>query len=205
MLVIIDYDMGNLHSVKKALGRIGVDSKVSDLHSDIESAEKLILPGVGHFKNGIENLKKNGTFQLINKKVMQDKTPILGICLGMQLFVSGSEEGDSEGFGWIEGRAVKFDFHATDKKLKSPHMGWNNLHIKKQHAVFSGITEADAFYFAHSYYVNCVHPSDILSNSVYGIEFVSSFQKENITGVQFHPEKSHDAGLKILNNFCKTN
>ncbi|TAL62394.1 MAG: imidazole glycerol phosphate synthase subunit HisH [Bacteroidetes bacterium] len=205
MLVIIDYGMGNLHSVQKAIRRIGVESKVAVTAADVESATKLILPGVGHFKNGISRLREKGLVDLLNKKVIDQKVPILGICLGMQLFTNHSEEGDVKGFGWINAQTVKFDMKATSGSWKIPHMGWNNLKIEKQRPVYDGVTGIDALYFVHSYFVQCNDAKDILSRTTYGQEFVSSFQKDNIIGMQFHPEKSHGTGLKILTNFCKGN
>lgn len=204
MLVVIDYGMGNLHSVQKALKRIGVESRVSSSKNDIEAAEKLILPGVGHFKNGMDNLRRSGLDTILNKKVIQDKTPILGICLGMQLFTLSSEEGNASGLGWINAHTVKFNFAGNPGSVKVPHMGWNGLDIKKQGQISKEITQDDMFYFVHSYFVKCNNAADVLSTTNYGIEFVSSFQCGNITGVQFHPEKSHSSGLKILKGFCNS-
>lgn len=201
MVVIIDYGMGNLRSVQKALMRSGVEARISSSVTDLESATKLILPGVGHFKNGMEQLHKLGMVALLNKKVITDKIPILGICLGMQLFTKHSEEGNTEGLGWINAATKKFQFPG-DQKFKIPHMGWNNLMVKKDHPIYDGITTEDLFYFVHSYFVNCTDKEDILSTTGYGIEFVSSFERNNIIGMQFHPEKSHAAGLRILRNFC---
>lgn len=204
MIVVIDYGMGNLQSVQKALKRIGADSKISSSSSEISGAAKLILPGVGHFKNGMNNLRQSGLDKILCKKVVEEKTPVLGICLGMQLFTKWSEEADMEGFGWIDAKTVKFVFHGNSTNTRIPHMGWNSLSVNKKSSVLEGIADTDSFYFVHSYFVQCEKESDILSTTSYGAEFVSSFQKENITGVQFHPEKSHSAGLRILNNFCKT-
>lgn len=204
MLVIIDYGMGNLRSVEKSLKRIGIESKISSNENDIEAADKLILPGVGHFKNGMNNIIRLGLDKTLNKKVIQDKIPILGICLGMQLFTKFSEEGEVEGLGWIEAKTVRFNFNGIQEKYKIPHIGWNSLIISKKATVYDGITSDDSFYFVHSYYVHCSDTQDILSKTLYGNEFVSSFQKNNITGMQFHPEKSYAAGLKIFTNFCKT-
>lgn len=201
MLVIIDYGMGNIRSVEKVLIRIGVEYKISSSLNDIETAEKLILPGVGHFKNGIENLKQKNIYNILNKKILENKTPILGICLGMQLFTKHSEEGNLDGFGWVDATTKKFN--VANHNLKTPHMGWNNLNIKKKPLIFEGVLPENSFYFVHSYFVKCNDNEDVLSTTEYGEEFVSSFQKNNIYGVQFHPEKSHSAGLHILNNFCK--
>ncbi|MDQ3190059.1 MAG: imidazole glycerol phosphate synthase subunit HisH [Bacteroidota bacterium] len=199
MLVIIDYGMGNLRSVKKAFDRIGVESVISTSFNDIENASKLILPGVGNFKNGMENINSRGLVQLLNKQVIQERVPILGICLGMQLFTARSEEGNVQGLNWLDAQTVKFS--SLKKGLKIPHMGWNNLVVQKKDSVLNEIETENSFYFVHSYYVQCNNSADVLSTTDYGGEFVSSLQKNNITGMQFHPEKSHSSGLKVLRNF----
>ncbi|MBS3157311.1 imidazole glycerol phosphate synthase subunit HisH [Candidatus Woesearchaeota archaeon] len=200
MIVIIDYGMGNLHSVLKAFRRIGADAIVSSKKEDIAKAEKLVLPGVGHFKRGMENLREMGLIGALNKKVIEEKTPILGICLGMQLFTKFSEEGDAGGLGWIDAKTIKFNL---GDKFRVPHMGWNNIKIEKDNKIFSNLNKEDYFYFVHSFHVNCKNKEDILSITEYGKKFISAIQKENIIGVQFHPEKSHDAGLEILKNFAE--
>jgi len=138
-------------------------------------------------------------FQAV-KKVIEEKTPILGICLGMQLFTKFSEEGDAGGLGWIDARTIKFNL---GDKFRVPHMGWNNIKIEKDNKIFSNLNKEDYFYFVHSFHVNCKNKEDILSITEYGKKFISAIQKENIIGVQFHPEKSHDAGLEILKNFAE--
>lgn len=201
MIVVIDYGMGNLRSVQKAFERIRVPAKISANIDEILTAEKLVLPGVGHFEKGVSNLKDRGLFDTLNIVVSEKKIPILGICLGMQLMTEFSEEGNCEGFGWIRGKTKRFSFN--NNELKIPHMGWNNLLVKKTDVLYNGITSDNFFYFVHSYYVSCENEIDILAETKYGNNFVSSFQKENIFGCQFHPEKSHDAGLKVLSNFVK--
>lgn len=198
-IVVVDYGMGNLHSVLKALKRIGVNCIASSKIEDISKANKIILPGVGHFKKAMENLKKLNLIEILNKKVLEDKTPILGICLGMQLLGNFSEEGNVEGLKWIDAKTIKI----KNTGLKIPHMGWNSIFIKKTEKLLKGIENGKNFYFVHSYHVNCNNPQDILTTTNYGIDFASSVKKENILGVQFHPEKSHSAGLKILRNFIE--
>lgn len=200
MITIIDYGMGNLRSVQKAFERIRVTAKISSDVSEILNAEKLVLPGVGHFAQGISNLKKKGLFNTLNEAVIEKKKPILGICLGMQLMTEYSEEGNCEGFGWVNANTKRFTFKTNG--LKIPHMGWNNLSIKNSDSIFRGISAENFFYFVHSYFISCKNESDILTETVYGNDFVSSFQKGNIFGCQFHPEKSHDKGLLILKNFA---
>jgi glutamine amidotransferase len=200
MIVLVDYGMGNINSVLKALKRIGYKAIASSKKEDIESADRLILPGVGHFKKGMENLRKLDLIEILNKKVIKEKTPILGICLGMQLLTNRSEEGCVAGFGWIKGDTVKF---RIDKKFKIPHIGWNNIKIEKENPIFS--EEADQFYFAHSFHVIPKNEENILLSTDYGGKFVSGMQKENILGVQFHPEKSHESGLEIIKKFIDSN
>jgi glutamine amidotransferase len=202
MILIIDYGMGNLRSVQKKLIRVGVECEISSSRSDIEAADKLILPGVGHFANGVEKLKSLGLWDVLNKKVLTDKTPILGICLGMQLMAKYSEEGDSSGLGWFDAKVVRF--RISDKlKHKVPHMGWNNVILKKDSQLMRGFPPEASCYFVHSYYIECNDKDDILTSTDYECQFTSAIQKDNIYGTQFHPEKSHDWGEIILRNFAE--
>ena len=193
--------MGNLRSVLKAFERINKNAIISKEKEKIDKAKKLVLPGVGHFKKGMENLNELGLIEILNKKVVLEKAPILGICLGMQLMTNFSEEGDTKGLGWIQAKTIKFRY--PDNHIKIPHIGWNNLIKKKNHIVIDSLEKNNLFYFVHSYYVVCEKTEDILLTTNYGVEFVSAFQKENIIGMQFHPEKSHKNGLKILKNFSE--
>lgn len=201
MIVIIDYGAGNLRSVANKLERIGVKAVVSSNPSVILKAEKLILPGVGFFKAGMDNLSKRGLLPILNQKVLEEKTPILGICLGIQLFSQHSEEGDAKGLGWIEAETKKFKFNKEDNDLKIPHMGWNSIEIKNQSPLLTGIKDEDIFYFVHSYHLVLNNKNEILVTTRYGYDFASIIQKDNIYGTQFHPEKSHQAGIQILKNF----
>ncbi|WP_422089417.1 imidazole glycerol phosphate synthase subunit HisH [Tenacibaculum ovolyticum] len=199
-ITIIDYGLGNIGSVAKMLKKIGANYKISSSKEDIENAEKLILPGVGAFDEGVKVLNNKGYFEIIKRKVIEDKIPILGICLGMQLLTNGSEEGIQEGFGFIDADVKHFNF-AKENRLKIPHMGWNVVDIKKQDSIFSGIEREQRFYFVHSYAVSCNNDNDVLALTTYGDIFVSAFQKENIFGAQFHPEKSHKFGINLFKNF----
>ncbi|MBK7380895.1 MAG: imidazole glycerol phosphate synthase subunit HisH [Ignavibacteriales bacterium] len=201
MIVIIDYGMGNLRSVQKAFERIKIPVLITSDKTEILKADKIVLPGVGNFERGISNLKSNGLFDTLNERVTEHKIPILGICLGMQLMTEFSEEGNVEGFGWIKARTIKFVFDRA--YLKIPHMGWNNINVVRDSPITNNISSDNLFYFVHSYYVSCENRGDVLATSNYGVSFVSSFQKENIYGCQFHPEKSHDAGLQMLKNFSE--
>jgi glutamine amidotransferase len=199
MITIIDYGMGNLRSVQKIFQRLNIGAVITSNHADILSAEKLVLPGVGNFANGMKKLEENGLKEVLNKKVLEEKIPILGICLGMQLMAKYSEEGLVEGLGWLDAQTQRFRFE--DRGLKIPHMGWNEVDVKKKTTMSNNITSDDLFYFVHSYYMSCNQKEDILFGSDYGHFFVSGFEKDNIVGVQFHPEKSHRSGMQLIRNF----
>lgn len=201
MIVIIDYGLGNLGSIKNMLKKIGFDAEISSDLSVIAAADKLILPGVGAFDQGMKNLEERGLISLLNQKVLIDKTPILGICLGMQLFTKNSEEGVLPGLGWIDARTIKFDASNSTKKMSIPHMGWEYVHSNRSNPLMHEMYEEPKFYFVHSYYVQCNVPEDSILKTDYILPFDSGFQKDNIVGVQFHPEKSHKYGMKLLSNF----
>ncbi len=196
MIVVVDYGMGNLRSVQKAVIRIGLNCVISREVDVIRQANKIILPGVGHFRQGMENLQKYELQKILNERVIDKKVPILGICLGMQLMTDYSEEGDCQGLGWIKAVTKKFVL----KKLKIPHIGWNTLLIKKKSKLFDQVDDKNEFYFVHSYFVKCQNPNEVICQTNYGIDFDSGFAKENIFGYQFHPEKSLHSGLILLKN-----
>lgn len=200
--IIVDYGMGNLHSVKKKLHRIGVKAVISNNPEIIKNASKLFLPGVGHFSKAMQNLKELGLYDTLNEAVLIKKTPILGICLGLQLMAKHSEEGDMAGFGWFDADVVHFNIQ-DQLKHKVPHMGWNNVNAMKKSALFEGIPESQEFYFVHSYHIKSNMEKEVLAMTDYEYNFVSALEKDNIFGVQFHPEKSHDVGEKLLSNFLK--
>lgn len=202
MITIINYGMGNIGSVVKKINRIGYTPLVASNANEILSATKIILPGVGHFAAAIGKLKEMGLWDALNEAVLIKKTPILGICLGMQLMAKHSEEGDAEGLGWFDATVVRFKI--KDKlKYKIPHMGWNHLEINKQSVLFNNVELEHGFYFVHAYHIKCNQPGDVLNTTTYEYPFVSAIQRDNIVGLQYHPEKSHDAGEQILLNFCK--
>ena len=198
-VIIIDYGMGNIRSILNKIHRAGHTALVSYDKELIKNAAKLILPGVGHFSSGMNRLEERNIIEILNDKVLNDKTPILGICLGMQLFSCFSEEGSVKGLGWIDANTIRFTLN--DIRHKVPHMGWNSIEQKKESPLLKDIPDNRHFYFVHSYHVKCHKDEDILTTSTYGYEFVSAIQKENIFGTQFHPEKSHEWGEKMLNNF----
>ncbi len=201
MIVIIDYGMGNIGSILNMLKKIGASGTISSNPDVIRKADKLILPGVGSFDQGMANLERLGLVPVLNKKVAAG-TPVLGICLGMQLMTKSSEEGKAAGLGWIEARTVRFR-HDPSSKLKVPHMGWNLVTQKKESALLRDMYPEPRFYFVHSYHAVCSDPQDVLTATPYGYEFTSAFQRGNIFGVQFHPEKSHKFGMKLLRNFAE--
>jgi glutamine amidotransferase len=199
-VAIVDYGMGNLHSVKRKLDRIGVHPQLTSDPGELLGADKLLLPGVGHFGKAMEHLATLGLIPALHEAVMVRKTPILGICLGMQLFARHSEEGDAEGLGWIDADVVRFGIDDT-RRFKVPHMGWNGVRIARSGPLLEGMTEHTEFYFVHAYHMVCRDSGDVLCDTDYGYEFTSIVQRENVYGVQFHPEKSHDAGEALLRNF----
>lgn len=203
MIVIIDYKTGNYGSVLNMLRKIGEEATISSDILDINKASKLILSGVGSFDSGMKNLKDLGVLSILNEKVIENKTPILGICLGMQLFSRKSEEGHLAGLGWIDAVVAKFRFENTQNSLKVPHMGWNIIELVKKNALFKNMTEEQKFYFVHSYYIKCNEVKDVVAFTEHGIRFASVVQKNNIFGVQFHPEKSHKFGMQLLKNFIE--
>ncbi|MGC2064315.1 MAG: imidazole glycerol phosphate synthase subunit HisH [Thermodesulfovibrionales bacterium] len=203
MVVIVDYGMGNLGSILNMLKKLGCAAIISSKAADIESADKLVLPGVGSFDNGMKNLHNLGLIPILDHKALNDKIPILGICLGMQLLTKKSEEGSMEGLGWLCAKTVRFSFDRSLTDCKIPHMGWNTVKIAKHNYLFRDMYPDARFYFVHSYHVVCDDELYVTSRTYYGYEFISSVQKENIAGVQFHPEKSHKFGLKLFRNFVE--
>lgn len=185
------------------LNHLGIPSQISNDEEVISQAEKLILPGVGHFDYGMQQLKASGLIPLLSKKVLEDKTPILGICLGVQLFTGSSEEGTGQGLGWIKGKTIAFDKTRLASNQKIPNMGWTEVANYNQSKLFENMPEEPRFYFVHSYHLKLNNPADCLVTSNYGYEFAAGIEHENILGVQFHPEKSHKYGMKLLENFAK--
>lgn len=200
-IVIVDYGTGNLASIMNMLRKVGVAAMVSCDASVISRADKLILPGVGAFDCGMENLRRSGLVTILTERVSNERIPILGICLGMQIMTRRSEEGVLPGLGWIDAETVGFR-NKGDCSIKIPHMGWNTVAVKKNTHLFDGIEGVSRFYFVHSYHVVFGESGAILTTTRHGFEFVSAFQKENILGVQFHPEKSHKFGMTLMKNWA---
>lgn len=201
MIVIVDYGLGNLGSIKNMLQFIGFDAIISSDKEDISRADKLILPGVGSFDQGMTNLYKRELVSVLNQRVLTDKVPVLGICLGMQLLGLKSEEGSLPGLSWIEQESRKFN--SNDPQLfPVPHLGWEYVSVRNSHSkLLSGFDNETKFYFAHSYYVSCKNREEVILEADYIHSFDASVQKGHIVGVQFHPEKSHKHGMQLLTNF----
>jgi len=202
MIVIIDYKMGNLGSITNIIQKIGYTSIVSSDIETIAKADKLILPGVGSFEKAMENLKSLNLIEVLNEKVLIQKTPVMGICLGMQLMTNFSEEGEVNGLGWIDANTLKFQL-TNFPDLKIPHMGWNEVTFPQPHFLCEDYHEQPRFYFVHSYFVRCAKEENILMKTEFGNEFHSGIVKDNIMGVQFHPEKSHKFGMQLIKNFIE--
>jgi glutamine amidotransferase len=199
-IVIVNYGLGNLAAIKNMLRKLGHDSIITSDVIEIAKASKIIIPGVGAFGKGMENIKSIGLLDVLNQKALKEKIPVLGICLGMQLLTSHSEEGNVNGLNWLPIQTKKFVFDPS-AKLTVPHMGWADVDYTPEHWLFRGYTEQPRFYFAHSYYVDH-SPKYTIASVVYGSLFSCAIEHENIAGVQFHPEKSHRFGLTLLNNFA---
>jgi glutamine amidotransferase len=179
-----------------------IDSVISSVPQDIINCHKIILPGIGHFGKAMSNLKELNLQDALNEAVLVKKTPVLGICLGMQLMAKKSEEGNADGLGWFDSEVIKFD--VSDKiKHKIPQIGWNQISIKKPSVLMNNIPELSEFYFLHSFYLKVNNQSDVLNETQYDFTYTSAIEKDNIFGVQYHPEKSHEAGLQLLKNFVE--
>jgi glutamine amidotransferase len=198
---IIDYGAGNIGSVLNLVRKVGGTPHLVKEPEQLITVEKLILPGVGSFDNGMTMLNASGMIPALQNKVLIENIPILGICLGAQLFTRRSEEGVLPGLGWIKADTVKFCF--SDSSLKIPHMGWNYINIVHDHPIFSGMYPDPKFYFVHKYYMKPDNEDSILTSTVYGSRFTSGIYQNNIIGFQFHPEKSHKYGMKIIENFLR--
>jgi glutamine amidotransferase len=199
-VTVIDCGIGNIGSICKMLRLVGAEPVVASDRAQLRTANKLVLPGVGHFDRAMANLTATGLVDELKELVQIRGMPLLGICLGMQLLCRSSEEGTKEGLGLVNARCRRFEF-SGDRRLKVPHMGWRDLEIARPSSFFSGLDEASRFYFVHSYFVDCADESDVLARATYGHPFVAAFERGNVRGVQFHPEKSHRFGIRLFQNF----
>jgi imidazole glycerol-phosphate synthase subunit HisH len=203
MITIVDYGTSNLGSMTNMLRKIGQPSRIASAPDQLEDATKIILPGVGSFDAGMKKLVQSGMVPVLNRKVIDERVPTLGVCLGMHLMTRGSEEGELPGLGWLAAATVRFD-QVAEPNLRVPHMGWNEVHASKDSVVTADMADETRFYFAHSYFVRPDDPADILLEARYGASsFAAALARDNIVAGQFHPEKSHRFGMWLLKNFAE--
>lgn len=202
MIAVIEYGSGNIKAIANVYHRTNIPFFIANKPEDLTKADKIILPGVGAFDHCMNELNKSGMKEILNDIVLNDKKPVLGICVGMQLMAASSEEGNLEGLNWIEAEVKKFDESKFSQATHLPHMGWNSVKPEKDDPIFGNIDLTSGYYFLHSYYFNCYKDNDILASAEYGGKFTCAVKHENIYGVQFHPEKSHNAGVRLLENFA---
>lgn len=202
MIGVVSYGVSNVGSMLSMLRKIGTAAEAVNTPDDLLRADRLILPGVGAFDYGMAALRDAGIADVLVRRVREDRIPVLGVCLGMQLLGRGSEEGVSEGLGLLNGHSVRFRRTGSDP-VRVPHMGWSQLHPRRESPIFQGLERRARFYFVHSYHLVCAEPGDVLATADYGIEFTAMVQRDNIWGAQFHPEKSHRFGMTLLANFAR--
>ena len=203
MIGIIDYGSGNVQAIATIYKNLNIKYQVLHKPEDLKKADKLILPGVGAFDATMQQLINSGLKEELNKLVLEEKIPILGICVGLQVMGYNSEEGDFPGLGWIPGKVKRFDESIIHTKPKLPHMGWNVINDVRTHPLFKGIDGDFGFYFVHSFYFECESEENILTTTNYGTVFTSSIYADHIIGTQFHPEKSHGNGVRLFKNFAE--
>jgi len=203
MIAIIDYGLGNVLAFVNVYNRLNIPVTVAKSVDDLANATKLILPGVGSFDHAMQQLDQSGMRQTIEQLVRQRGVPILGICVGMQMLAQSSDEGKLPGLGWIDGKVKKFDALTMPRGTNLPHMGWNDVMPAEDGGLFKGLEQDARFYFLHSYYFECNQQSSILARTDYGVQFSCAVRRENVYGVQFHPEKSHHFGSQLLSNFAE--
>ena len=203
MITIIDYGVGNINAFVNVYKRVDVPVKIAKTAADLEGAEKLILPGVGHFDHAMNQLNNSGMREKLDDLVLNQKIPVIGISIGKQMMANNSDEGEVEGLKWIDATVKKFDETKIHQVTRLPHMGWNDVKPVKDISLFQGLEKEAIFYFLHTYYFHCNQAQDILAVSEYGGEFASAAHHDNIFGIQFHPEKSHHYGEILLHNFAK--
>ncbi len=203
MITIINYGLGNIRAFVNVYERLNIKTKIANCAEDIKDASKIILPGVGAFDFAMSQLNASGMREELEKQVLTNKIPIMGICVGMQMLAKSSDEGNLEGLGWIDGVVKLFDTTKIPYKTRLPHMGWNNILPNNHSQLLSGFNSQSRFYFLHSYYFECHDKENIIATTEYGISYASAVKKDNIYGIQFHPEKSHTNGIQLLHNFAK--
>jgi glutamine amidotransferase len=203
MITLIDYGVGNIFDFQNVYKRLDIPTKIAKAAEDLIDVEKLILPGVGSFDYAMNQLNNSGMREKLDELVLVKKVPVIGICVGMQMMGNSSDEGKLDGLKWIDAEILKFDESLIQQRTKLPHMGWNDVRPIENHPLFIGLEKEAIFYFLHSFYFKCNNSNDSIANSEYGISFSSAVNHNNIYGIQFHPEKSHQYGEKLLHNFAK--
>jgi glutamine amidotransferase len=203
MITLIDYGVGNIFAFQNVYKRLNIPTKIAKTQDDLADAKKLILPGVGSFDYAMAQLNASGMRVILDELVLDKKIPVIGICVGMQMMGNRSDEGKLEGLKWIDAEILKFDENLIQQRTKLPHMGWNDVAPIINHPLFIGLEKEAIFYFLHSFYFKCNNPEDSIAVTDYGLSFSSAISKDNIYGIQFHPEKSHQYGEKLLHNFAK--
>lgn len=203
MIHVVDYGLGNVQAFLTLFKRLGFETVRAKTAADLTGASKIILPGVGAFDHAIELLDQSGMRPSLETLVLQDKVPVLGICVGMQILASSSDEGQLPGLGWVPGKVRAFCANEQSASLPLPHMGWNDVQPKPGSRLFAGLESDARFYFLHSYFFECEAPSNAAAVASYGLDFSCAVSAGNVYGVQFHPEKSHHFGAQLLKNFAE--
>jgi len=202
MLAIVNYGVGNLASIFNMLKKIGVESIIADKPEQIANADKIILPGIGAFDHCMQQFNQSGLRPLVEEKVFDKKTPVLGVCVGCQMLMESSEEGNEPGLGWLKGKVVRFKKEQLPQGYKVPHMAWTDVQPVNNAIIYQNIADP-RFYFVHSFHILADDRSDVTGSSEYGYEFTASVGRDHIQGVQFHPEKSHKFGMQLYSNYSK--
>lgn len=203
MIAIIDYGLGNVKAFADVYKKLNIPAIIAAQTDDLKNISKIILPGVGAFDQAMQLLEKSGLRQHLDEMVLDRRIPVLGVCVGMQILAASSEEGILPGLGWINGKVKKFDLSASSRSMRVPHMGWNTIRPLKENGLFQGLDSEARFYFLHSYYFQPDGNEDVIAATDYHGEFACAVNAGNVFGVQFHPEKSHHWGIRLLENFAK--
>jgi imidazole glycerol-phosphate synthase subunit HisH len=202
VIAIVNYGSGNIQAIANIYHRLGVPFRLASRPEDLLAADRILLPGVGAFDQVMTQLQDAGIRPALDEAVLERRTPVLGICVGMQLMARTSEEGTLPGLGWIDADVKRFDHASFEQVTHLPHMGWNTVTPRRASPLFADVVLETGYYFLHSYYCACADPADELATAHYGIAFAAVVQRDHVFGVQFHPEKSHEAGIRLLSNFA---